>query len=365
MSGLDTDRTAGNDDAYRRAGVDIAAGDEAVRRYRAHVARTWRPEVLSGIGGFGAGFALPPDRYERPVLVSSTDGVGTKLKLAFATGRHDTVGIDCVAMCVNDVLVMGAEPLFFLDYFATGLLDPETAEQVIAGVAEGCAQAGCALVGGETAEMPGMYADDEYDLAGFAVGAVSHDRVIDGAAIVEGDAVIGLASSGLHSNGFSLVRRLIADAGIALETRFGEVVPGARPEQAGLPLGAALLTPTRIYVRPVLALLAELPIHGMAHITGGGLSENVPRMLRGRWDVELNLGAWRVPPVFGWLAMLGALGDDDLFRTFNMGIGLVLVVPEGAAEAVIARAGALGERATRIGSVRAGVGLVRRVGSWR
>ena len=213
--------------------------------------------------------------------------------------------------------------------------------------------------------MPGMYADGEYDLAGFAVGVVSDDRIIDGAAIAEGDAVIGLASSGLHSNGFSLVRRLIADAGIALETRFGEVVPGARPEQAGLPLGAALLTPTRIYVRPVLALLAELPIHGMAHITGGGLSENVPRMLRGRWDVELNLGAWRVPPVFGWLAMLGALGDDDLFRTFNMGIGLVLVVPEGAAEAVIARAGALGERATRIGSVRAGVGLVRRVGSWR
>jgi phosphoribosylformylglycinamidine cyclo-ligase len=345
--------------------VDIAAGDEAVRRYRAHAARTWRPEVLSGIGGFGAGFALPPGRYERPVLVSSTDGVGTKLKLAFAMGLHDTIGIDCVAMCVNDVLVMGAEPLFFLDYFATGHLDPETAEQVIAGVAEGCAQAGCALVGGETAEMPGMYADGEYDLAGFTVGAVSHDHMIDGGAIVEGDAVIGLASSGLHSNGFSLVRRLIADAGIALETPYGEVVAGADSERAGVPLGAALLTPTRIYVRPVLSLLAELPIHGMAHITGGGLSGNVPRMLRGRWDVELDLGAWRMPPVFGWLANLGELGDDDLFRTFNMGIGLVLVVPADAAAAVIARAEALDERAVRMGTVRAGGGVVRRVGSWR
>ena len=373
-------------DAYRRAGVDIEAGDEAARRYAAHAARTLRPEVLTRLGGFGGGFALPLDRYPQPVLVSGTDGVGTKLKLAFALGKHDTVGIDCVAMCVNDILVMGAEPLFFLDYFATGRLDPAVAEAVVAGVAEGCAQAGCALIGGETAEMPGIYADGEYDLAGFAVGVVNRDHLIDGSAIEDGDAVIGLASSGVHSNGFSLLRTLLAGAGLSLDEpnaavleRYGvrgdgvtqrtrriaedaEDAEGARIQT----LGEVLLEPTRIYVRTVLALLREgLPIRGMAHITGGGLTGNLPRILHGRHDVALRLGTWDVPPVFALLARLGNLTDDDLFATFNMGVGLALVVPEFAADEVIARAEALGECAARIGTVLPGTGAVRREGSWR
>ncbi len=346
-------------DAYARAGVDITAGDDAARRYQAHAARTWRPGVLTALGGFGGAFALPVDRYPQPLLVSGTDGVGTKLKLAFALNRHDTVGVDCVAMCVNDIVVMGAEPLFFLDYFATGRLDPGVAERVVAGVADGCAQAGCALIGGETAEMPGMYADGEYDLAGFAVGIVNRDKLVDGTAVAAGDVVIGLGSSGLHANGFSLVRRLIADAGLALTD------DAAALGQPGTSLGAALLTPTRIYARTVLALLAELPLHGMAHITGGGLTENLPRVLQGRHDVELALGSWEVPPVFAWLADLGALTDDELFRTFNMGVGLALVVPEDAAAGVLARAAALGERAAQIGVVAPGTGVVRRTGAWR
>jgi phosphoribosylformylglycinamidine cyclo-ligase len=348
--------------------VDIAAGDDAARRYQAHAARTWRPEVLTALGGFGGAFALPVDRYPQPLLVSGTDGVGTKLKLAFAMNRHDTIGVDCVAMCVNDIAVMGAEPLFFLDYFATGRLDPGVAERVVAGVADGCAQAGCALIGGETAEMPGMYADGEYDLAGFAVGIVNRDRLVDGSAIAAGDVVIGLGSSGMHSNGFSLVRRLIADGGLALEADAAALgQPGAR-------LGDALLTPTRIYARTLLALAAEFPPHGMAHITGGGLTENLPRVLHGRFDVALALGSWEVPPVFAWLADRGALSDDTLFRTFNMGVGLALVVPEAAAAGVLARAAALGERAARIGMVVGdrgtevpahGTGVVRRHGAWR
>jgi phosphoribosylformylglycinamidine cyclo-ligase len=350
---------AAQPDAYARAGVDITAGEDAARRYQAHAARTWRPEVLTALGGFGGAFALPIERYPEPLLVSGTDGVGTKLKLAFALNRHDTIGVDCVAMCVNDIAVMGAEPLFFLDYFATGRLDPGVAERVVAGVAEGCAQAGCALIGGETAEMPGMYAAGEYDLAGFAVGVVNRDRLVDGRAVTAGDLVIGLGSSGVHSNGFSLVRRLIADAGLALTN------DAAALGQPGTSVGEALLTPTRIYARTLLALAAELPIHGMAHITGGGLTENLPRMLHGRWDVELALGSWEVPPVFAWLADLGALGDDELFRAFNMGVGLALFVPPEAAAGVLARAVTLGERAARIGVVAPGTGVVRRVGSWR
>jgi phosphoribosylformylglycinamidine cyclo-ligase len=343
-------------DAYRQAGVDIAAGDTAARGYARLAARTWRPEVLAGIGGFGGAFALPVDRYPQPVLIAGTDGVGTKLKLAFALGNHNTVGIDCVAMCVNDIVVSGAEPLFFLDYFATGKLDPAVAEQVVGGVAEGCAQAGCALIGGETAEMPSMYAEGEYDLAGTAVGVVNRDRLVDGQGIQAGDTLIGLASSGVHSNGFSLVRRLIAEHGLALAAPFS---PGEAP------LGEALLVPTRIYVRTVLALLAELPLHGMAHITGGGLTGNLPRILHERWDAELALGSWPVPPIFRRLADLGALGDDDLFATFNMGVGYVLVVPEAVAEEVLARAGALGEQAYRIGRVVPGTGRVVRTGAWR
>ena len=385
--------------AYRQAGVDIEAGDEAARRYAAYAARTLRPEVLTHLGGFGGGFALPLERYPQPVLVSGTDGVGTKLKLAFALGKHDTVGIDCVAMCVNDILVMGAEPLFFLDYFATGRLDPAVAEAVVAGVAEGCTQASCALIGGETAELPGMYADGEYDLAGFAVGVVNRDHLIDGSAIEDGDAVIGLASSGGHSNGFSLVRRLLADAGLSLDEpytavleRYGvrgtrrsrsftedaeeraegenakrahDVVAGSTSPSVRA-LGDVLLEPTRIYVPTVLALLREgLPIHGMAHITGGGLTGNLPRILHGKHDVELRLGSWEVPPIFALLARLGNLSDDDLFVTFNMGVGLAIVVPESAADQVIARTVALGERAARIGNVLPGTGAVRREGSWR
>ncbi len=373
-------------DAYRRAGVDIDAGDEAARRYAAHAARTLRPEVLTRLGGFGGGFALPVDRYPQPVLVSGTDGVGTKLKLAFALGRHDTVGVDCVAMCANDILVMGAEPLFFLDYFATGKLDPAVAEAVVAGVAEGCAQAGCALIGGETAEMPGIYADGEYDLAGFAVGVVNRDRLIDGSSIEDGDAVIGLASSGVHSNGFSLVRKLLADTGLSLDEPYASVLEryGIRGDRVSQrtqraaeaaedaegariqTLGGVLLEPTRIYVPTVLALLrAGLPIRGMAHITGGGLTGNLPRILHGQHDVALRLGSWEVPPVFALLARLGNLADDDLFATFNMGVGMALVVPESAADEVIARAEALGERAARNGTVLPGTGLVRREGSWR
>jgi phosphoribosylformylglycinamidine cyclo-ligase len=392
-------------DAYRQAGVDIEAGDEATRRYEEHAARTLRPEVLTRLGGFSGGFALPLDRYPQPVLVSGTDGVGTKLKLAFALGKHDTVGVDCVAMCVNDILVMGAEPLFFLDYFATGRLDPAVAEAVVAGVAAGCAQANCALIGGETAEMPGIYADGEYDLAGFAVGAVNREQIIDGSAIQDGDAVIGLASSGVHSNGFSLVRKLLADADLSLREPYADVLerygislpsgafaaeggagpyppapqnlatptlpdvsapqPAARETRAPT-LGDVLLEPTRIYVPTVLALLrAGLPLRGMAHITGGGLTGNVPRILHGRHDVALRLGAWAVPPIFALLAHLGSLTDDDLFATFNMGVGMALVVPESAADAVITRSVELGERATRVGTVLPGAGAVRREGSWR
>ena len=354
-------------DAYAQAGVDIAAGDAAAHAYGPHAARTWRPEVLTALGGFSGGFAVPIDRYPQPVLVSGTDGVGTKLKLAFALHHHDTIGIDCVAMCVNDVLVMGAEPLFFLDYFATGKLDPQVAEQVVRGVADGCARAGCALIGGETAEMPGMYAEGEYDLAGFAVGIVNRDKMIDHSAIAAGDAVIGLASSGVHSNGFSLVRKLLADAGRSLDAPFGanNAKGGNEGSSASATLGEILLTPTRIYVKPVLALLREFPIHGMAHITGGGLTNNVPRMLGQRWDVELMLGSWPVPPIFAFLAGLGRLSDDDLFQTFNMGVGYVLVVPAEAAEAVITSARQLGEQAYHIGTIRPGTGLVQRVGEWR
>jgi phosphoribosylformylglycinamidine cyclo-ligase len=345
-------------EAYREAGVDIAAGDEAASRYRSHAARTWRPEALTALGGFGGAFALPVDRYPDPVLVSGTDGVGTKLKIAVALGRHDTVGIDCVAMCVNDIAVMGAEALFFLDYLAMGKLDPKVAELVVRGVADGCAQAGCALIGGETAEMPGMYQEGEYDLAGFAVGVVSRDRLIDGSAIGDGDVVIGLASSGLHSNGFSLVRKLLQDAGVALDAP----APWGAEDRT---LGEELLTPTRIYSPAALALRKEFPAHGMAHITGGGLTENIPRILHGRWDVALDLDSWRAPPVFSWLARLGDLSDDDLFRTVNMGVGFVVVVPAEVADDVVASASELGERATRIGVVRPGAGTVHRQGTWR
>jgi len=307
------------------------------------VKRTMRPEVLAGIGGFGAMVELPLGRYRRPVLVSGTDGVGTKLKLAIQTGRHDSIGIDLVAMCVNDVIVQGAEPLFFLDYYATGRLDVDIATQVIAGIVEGCAQAGAALVGGETAEMPGMYAGGDYDLAGFCVGVVEKEAIIDGTRVQPGDAVIGLASSGPHSNGYSLIRKLIDVAQASDATQL-----------AGESLFELLLRPTRIYVKSLLALMRVMPVHALAHITGGGLSENIPRSLRAGLEVVLERRAWPRQPVFEWLARTGAIEEAQMHRTFNCGIGMIAIVePQRADEAVRVLA-EHGEQALLLGEVRRG-----------
>jgi len=337
-------------DAYREAGVDIEAGNRAVERMKRHVQRTFRPEVLSGLGGFGALFRLDTARYRKPVLVSGSDGVGTKLMLAQALDRHGTIGIDAVAMCVNDVVVQGAEPLFFLDYLALGKVIPEKVEQIVAGVAEGCRQAGCALIGGETAEMPGMYAPEEYDIAGFAVGVAEADKLVDGRRIRAGDRLIGLASSGLHSNGFSLVRHLLLEkAGFNLRQPLDEL--------DGRELGEVLLTPTRIYVKTVLGLLERHDIKGMAHITGGGFLENIPRILPQGLGAEIWLGAWPVPPVFRLLGQVGQLSPAECYRTFNMGIGLVLAVAPEEAEAVLDAARRLGEEAFLIGQVMPGKGV--------
>ncbi|MBS0393824.1 MAG: phosphoribosylformylglycinamidine cyclo-ligase [Proteobacteria bacterium] len=328
---------------YRDAGVDIDAGDELVERIKPHVRRTMRPEVIGGLGGFGALVRVPLERYRRPVLVSGTDGVGTKLRLAIDTGRHDTIGIDLVAMCVNDVVVQGAEPLFFLDYYATGKLDVAVGERIVAGIVEGCVQAGCALVGGETAEMPGMYHGADYDLAGFCVGIAEEDRLIDGSGTRAGDVIIGLASSGPHSNGYSLIRKLLA-------------VGGATPatEVEGRRLYDLLLAPTRIYVKPLLALLAEVPVRGFAHITGGGLLDNIPRVVPDGLEVRLDRRAWRRPAVFEWLRAVGNLDETEMHRTFNCGIGMTVCVPPASVDAALARLAALGETATVIGEVRAG-----------
>jgi phosphoribosylformylglycinamidine cyclo-ligase len=332
---------------YRDAGVDIDAGDELVERIKPLVRRAQRPEVLAGIGGFGALVELPVGRWKRPVLVSGTDGVGTKLRLAIDTGRHDTIGIDLVGMCVNDVAVQGAEPLFFLDYYATGKLSVDVAEQVISGIVEGCHQAGCALVGGETAEMPGMYHGEDYDLAGFCVGVVDREAIIDGSKVKAGDAVIGMASSGPHSNGYSLIRRLVALAAADATT----VV-------AGRPLFDRLLEPTRIYVKSMLALAQALPVHGFAHITGGGLTDNIPRVLPETCGVTLSRDAWPRDPVFDWLQDAGGIADDEMYRTFNCGIGMVAIVPQAAVEAALELLRAHGERASVIGVVRSGQGDV-------
>ena len=328
---------------YRDAGVVIDAGDELVERIKPLVRRTQRREVLGGIGGFGALVEVPLDRYVRPVLVSGTDGVGTKLRLAIETGRHDTIGIDLVAMCANDVVVQGAEPLFFLDYYATGKLRVEVAAAVIRGIAEGCLQAGAALVGGETAEMPGMYAGDDYDLAGFCVGIVEKDSIIDGRRVAEGDAVIGLASSGAHSNGYSLIRKLVGLAGATAAT-----------ELDGKPLFERLLAPTRIYVRALLELARRLPVHGLAHITGGGLTDNIPRTLPAGLEVLLSRRAWHRDPLFDWLQRTGSLPDAEMYRTFNCGIGMVVIVAQQDAESALALLRARGEIATVIGRVRRG-----------
>jgi phosphoribosylformylglycinamidine cyclo-ligase len=328
---------------YRDAGVDIDAGDALVERIKPRVARTMRPEVLAGIGGFGAMVELPLERYRRPVLVSGTDGVGTKLRLAIETGCHDTIGIDLVAMCANDVVVQGAEPLFFLDYYATGRLNVDIAARVIEGIIEGCTQAGCALVGGETAEMPGMYAGEDYDLAGFCVGVVEKDSIIDGARVQPGDAVLGLASSGPHANGYSLIRKLIALAGASSSTQL-----------AGRPLFEQLMTPTRIYVKSLLALMRALPVHALAHITGGGLTDNIPRVLRPGLEVVLQRRAWPRPAVFEWLARTGNVEESEMHRTFNCGIGMIAILASERAEEALRLLRQQGEVALLLGEVRRG-----------
>jgi len=328
---------------YKSAGVDIAAGNALVERIKPIAARTRTAGVMAGLGGFGSLFELPLDRYQQPVLVSGTDGVGTKLKLAIDLGIHNTVGIDLVAMCVNDIIVQGAEPLFFLDYFATGKLDVDTAAAVIEGIGKGCELAGAALVGGETAEMPGMYADGEYDLAGFCVGIAEKAKVLDGSAVKIGDKLIGLASSGAHSNGYSLIRKIITHSNADLAAPF-----------EGKTLGEYLLEPTRIYVKSLLALLAKIPVHAFAHITGGGLTENLPRVLPNGTAAEIDLAAWQFPAIFQWIQQQGNVAIADMLITFNCGIGMIVCVDAEDAPATLAMLAELGETAFVIGEVVAG-----------
>jgi phosphoribosylformylglycinamidine cyclo-ligase len=327
--------------SYRDAGVDIDAGDALVERIKPAAKRTMRPEVLAGIGGFGALFEISK-KYREPVLVSGTDGVGTKLKLAFQLDKHDTIGQDLVAMSVNDILVQGAEPLFFLDYFACGRLDVETAAQVVTGIAHGCELAGCALIGGETAEMPGMYPDGEYDLAGFAVGAVEKSEIIDGSRIQAGDVVLGLASSGAHSNGYSLIRRIIDRAKPDLSANFH-----------GKTLAEAIMAPTRIYVKPLLALMQAVPVKGLAHITGGGLVDNVPRILPADLAAVLEKDAWPLPPLFQWLQREGNVADAEMHRVFNCGIGMVVVVGREYERQAAELLAAAGETVFPVGRIQA------------
>ena len=328
---------------YRDAGVDIDAGEDLVERIKPAVRRSMRSEVLGGLGGFGALVEVPLDRFRQPVMVAGTDGVGTKLRLAIETGQHDTIGIDLVAMCANDVVVQGAEPLFFLDYYATGRLRVEVAARVVEGIVEGCVRAGCALVGGETAEMPGMYAGDDYDLAGFCVGLVEKDRIIDGSRTRAGDVIIGLPSSGTHSNGYSLVRKLLASSGADGKTLLD-----------GRLLYEQLLAPTRIYVKPVLALLAEVPVHGIAHITGGGPAGNIPRVLPAGLEAVLDERSWPRPPVFDWLQRTGNIERDEMHRTFNCGLGMTVCVPAAEADRAVAVLRRSGEQAIRVGEVQKG-----------
>jgi phosphoribosylformylglycinamidine cyclo-ligase len=306
--------------SYEASGVNLEAGYEVVSRIKKHVASTTRPGCMGGIGAFGGMFDLGSLGYRHPVLVSGTDGVGTKLKIAFLLDKHDTIGIDAVAMCVNDVLAQGAEPLLFLDYVAVGKNRPEVVESIVAGVAEGCRQAGCALVGGETAEMPGMYAPEDYDIAGFTVGAVEKDELIDGSKVAEGDVLVGIPSTGVHSNGFSLVRKIVADADLDLAARY--------PETGDKTLGETLLTPTAIYVRPVLAMMKAADVHGVAHITGGGFDENIPRILGEGLGAEIEEGSWEILPVFRLLERCGGIPHREMFNIFNMGIGMVVAMSE-------------------------------------
>jgi phosphoribosylformylglycinamidine cyclo-ligase len=328
---------------YKEAGVDIDAGDEFVNRIKPLVRSTFRPEVLTDLGGFGGLFRLQASRYTDPVLVSGTDGVGTKLKIAFLMDRHETVGIDLVAMCVNDIAVSGAEPLFFLDYLATGKLAVPKAEAIVKGIADGCRQAGCALIGGETAEMPSFYPDGEYDLAGFAVGIVDRPKMIDGHTIEPGDVLIGVASSGLHSNGYSLARRVLFDD--------GKLTVNSRLPDLDRPLGDMLLTPTRIYAKQILALTSAFDIKGIAHITGGGLTENLPRIFPAGCRARIQRSTWPIPPIFRLLENMGHIEREEMYRVFNMGIGLVVVVSPLLADGVMATLSELGDKSYVIGNM--------------
>lgn len=328
--------------SYKDAGVDIDAGNALVERIKGTVKATRRPEVLGGIGGFGA-LCRIPEGYKKPILVSGTDGVGTKLKLAMDLDHHDTIGIDLVAMCVNDLIVLGAEPLYFLDYYATGKLSVDIASRVVAGIGDGCQQANCSLVGGETAEMPGMYQGEDYDLAGFCTGVVEEDNIIDGSKVAEGDVVIGLPSSGPHSNGYSLIRKVLEVSNADVNEKLGDKT-----------LAEALLEPTRIYVKPLLALLKEQPVHAISHITGGGFWENLPRVLPEHLSVEIDATAWEMPEVFKWLQSAGNISDVEMFRTFNCGIGIVLVVPANAEAEVKSKLASLGEEAITLGKIKSG-----------
>ncbi|WP_289284413.1 MULTISPECIES: phosphoribosylformylglycinamidine cyclo-ligase [unclassified Methylophaga] len=326
--------------SYRDAGVDIEAGNALVDRIKPHAAKTRRPGVMAGLGGFGSLFELPVDKYKQPVLVSGTDGVGTKLRLAIESGIHNTIGIDLVAMCVNDIAVLGAEPLFFLDYYATGKLDVDIAESVVSGIAEGCLQAGAALVGGETAEMPSMYEEGDYDLAGFCVGVVEKEAVIDGSKVAAGDKLIGLAASGPHSNGYSLIRKILERSGQSLKTEFD-----------GATLGEKLLAPTKIYVKSLLQLNENVSIHALSHITGGGLLENIPRVLPEGVKAVIDSGSWQRPAVFDWLQDNGNVTDKEMYRTFNNGIGMVIVVAENDVSEALAVLNSAGEQANLIGQI--------------
>jgi phosphoribosylformylglycinamidine cyclo-ligase len=338
---LTNNTTTTNSISYRDAGVDIEAGDALVEQIKPYAKRTVRPEVMGGIGGFGSLFAMPK-KFKEPILVSGTDGVGTKLKLAFELNKHDTVGIDLVAMSVNDILVQGAEPLFFLDYFACGKLEVGTAAQVIKGIAEGCVQSGCALVGGETAEMPGMYPAGEYDLAGFAVGCVDKENIINGTTIAAGDVVLGLASSGAHSNGYSLIRKLIEKSGIDFESDFN-----------GRKFKDVVMAPTKIYVKSLLKLIEALPVKGMAHITGGGITENIPRVLPAGLTAEISAKSWDLPPLFKWLQTQGNITHIEMYKTFNCGIGMAVVLDQTHVAQAKTLLEAMGETVYEIGRIRA------------
>lgn len=329
--------------SYKDSGVDIEKGDSFVQRIKAMVETTFRPEVLTNIGGFAGCVSLNLEKYKKPILVSSTDGVGTKLKIAFLMDRHDTVGIDLVAMCVNDIVVNGAKPLFLLDYFATSKLDPEKATQVIRGIVKGCLEAECSLIGGETAEMPGFYGEGEYDLAGFAVGIVENSQMIDGSNITVGDRLIGIASNGLHSNGYSLVRKLLLEH-LRMDLN-------GRVEEIDQVLGEELLRPTRIYVKTILALLKEFRIGGMAHITGGGITGNLPRTIPKGCKAIVHMGTWEVPPIFTFIQQKGNISLEEMLKTFNNGIGMVLIVKSREASEILDRLRSMGERAYLIGEI--------------